>query len=68
MEFLQIENNFLAIVLMVLAALIPIVIIFYTLRMFRRKRERPAEKEEGLTHKFKSVKEERLEEQNKKKQ
>lgn len=66
MEFLQIENDFLAIVLIILAALIPVVIIFYTLRTMRKKRERPSERrKDSFGEKFKSVKEERLEERDK---
>lgn len=64
MEFLQIENNFVAVVLIILAALIPVAIIFYTLRTFRKKRARGPEKREDEP-KLKSVKEERLEEREK---
>lgn len=58
MEFIQIENSFVAIVLIILAALIPIAIIWMTIRAFRKKRERGVEKAEGKN--FTSVKEERL--------
>lgn len=67
MSLLQIQNDATAIFMIVLAVLIPIVVIFYTLRAFRRKRARGLEKrKEGFGQKFKSVKEERLEKNDKK--
>ncbi len=58
MDLFQIENDGVAILLIILAALIPVGIIWYTIRSFRKKRERGDEKGGS---KFKSVKEERLE-------
>lgn len=65
MELIQIENPIIAIILIILAALIPIAIIWITIRAFRKKRERGAEKTEGKN--FTSVKEERLEKSQQKK-
>lgn len=59
MEYLQIENNFIAIVLTVLAVLFPVIIILWTLRRIRKKRERRSEKPREFGKKFQSVKEER---------
>lgn len=59
MEYLQIENDFIAIVLIVLAVLFPVVIIFWTLRRIRKKRERRSEEPREFGKKFQSVKEER---------
>lgn len=63
MDILQIENTAVAIILIILAALIPIGIIWFTIRQFRKKRERKGEGEgeSRFGKKFKSVKEERLE-------
>lgn len=67
MEYLQVENDLTALILIVLAVIIPVAVIFYTLRAFRKKRERGSEKhKERFGQKFKSVKEERLEKSNKK--
>lgn len=66
MDFIQIENTGVAILLIILAALIPIGIIWFTIRKFRKKREREDEKGGGFGKKFKSVKEERLEKSGKK--
>lgn len=67
MIFLQILNDATAIIMIILAVLIPIAVIFYTLRAFRKKRSRGNEKrQKSFGDKFKSVKEERLEDSNKK--
>ncbi|MBW3544327.1 MAG: hypothetical protein KY428_01810 [Bacteroidetes bacterium] len=52
------ESDLLAIVLIILAALIPVGIILLTLKFFRKKRARGEERTENKT--FQSVKEERL--------
>lgn len=52
------ESDILAIVLIILAALIPVGIILLTLKFFRKKRSRGEERTEDKT--FQSVKEERL--------
>lgn len=59
MEYLQIENNLLTIVLVVLAVLFPVVIILWTLRRMRKKREKPSEEPREFGKKFQSIKEER---------
>lgn len=51
-------SDFNAIILIILAALIPIGAILLTMRAFRKKRARGEEKNEDKT--FQSVKEERL--------
>ena len=61
MDLIQIENTAVAIVLIIIAAMIPIGIIWFTIRQFRKKREREDEKSDKFGKKFKSVKEERLE-------
>lgn len=66
MEYLQIENDFAAIILIIMAVLIPVVIIFWTLRRMRKKRETPSEEPQKFGKKFQSVKEERLKNSNKK--
>lgn len=60
MEYLQTENNFVAIILIILAVLIPVVIIFWTMRRIRIKREKRSEEPRRFGKKFQSVKEERL--------
>jgi ATP-dependent Zn protease len=65
MEYLQIENDFVAIILIILAVLIPITIVFWTLRRMRKKRQTPQEEPKQFGKKFQSVKEERLKQSNK---
>ena len=57
------ESNAFNLILAILAVLIPIAIILYTISAFRKKRARGEEKTEG--HTFTSVKEERLKKDNK---
>ena len=60
MEYLQIENDLVAIILIILAVLIPVAVIFWTMRRMRIKREKPSEEPRRFGKKFESVKEERL--------
>ena len=57
------ESNAFNLILAILAVLIPIAIILYTISAFRKNRARGEEKTEG--HTFTSVKEERLKKDNK---
>lgn len=58
MNVFNLESDFLAILLIILAALIPIGAILLTMRAFRKKRARGEEKAEDK--KLMSVKEERM--------
>lgn len=66
MEYLQIENDFVALILIIIAVLIPVAIIFWTLRRMRKKRETPSEEPKKFGKKLQSVKEKRLKKSNKK--
>lgn len=68
MEYLQIENNLVTIALAVLAVLFPVVIILWTLRRMRKKRQKPSEEPREFGKKFQSIKEERAKKGDKYKQ
>lgn len=57
------EINTATILLILAIAIVPVIIIFATLRIFRKKRETRAEHGDSLKKKFKDVKEERMEDQ-----
>lgn len=57
------EINTATILLILAIAIVPVIIIFATLRIFRKNRETKAERGKSLEKKFKDVKEERMEDQ-----
>ncbi|MDQ3534845.1 MAG: hypothetical protein M3421_04385 [Bacteroidota bacterium] len=61
MNYPGLESPIIAIVLILLAVALPVFVIFTVMKFFRKKRERGREKSKGST--LKSVKEERLEQQ-----
>ncbi len=61
MNYPGLESPIIAGILILLAVALPVFVIFMVMKFFRKKRERGREKSSGSN--FKSVKQERLEEQ-----